>query len=416
MSNDYYRPTGYQQTPINNDFPPPPPDMPPMPPPRVFGPVTDSWRPSNNHYDSRTYSQQNEFTFDVNGRAPTYPVQTGKDQMRDSYRPARRNEHSYRGRGRGRGARTIPAERPLLQAQREDAIQKTLGIAGEPGAQRFNAADDATDSDEEPMEQSDPEIETSPRPALVNNDGTTESLEPPTKRRAIAKDSKEGSSVPKWSNPDPYTVLPPVDEEQRKKKDVVKLIRKARIATEKEEAAQNEVAANDDFISFGFEDENVSEDEVTGVQGVAGAPTGPRSGNEPQRRQDRLPPMPPPIPASQLGPPPGLTSNSFNALPPNQTQDSNQNRTAYRDGQDLNLGSRKRTHDDEIKPARSRGPPPRKRGKGIPPNGSLISEWIPPRSQDSTPWVVRSQYLTENAGFRYVNSLSYSISFMLTFI
>lgn len=407
MSNDYYRPNGYQQAPIIDDFPPPPPDMPPMPP-RVFhGSAADSWRPGNNHYDPRTYSQQNNFSFNVNGRAPAYPSQQDRDQVRDNYRPAQRSGQPYRGRGRGRGARIITAERPLLQAQRDEASQKMLGIAGEPGAQKFHAMDNATDSDDAPMDQSDSEEDASPRPAPADMNGSDDPLEPPMKRRALAKEVKEASSVPKWSNPDPYTVLPPVDEESRKRKDVVKLIRKARIATEKEEAAQNEVAANDDFISFGFEDDNVSEDEETENHGVPGAPTGPRDNNKsqhPQEFRSQLPPgtsVPPGISASQLGPPPGLTSNPSTGLPPIPIQNHapRQNGGALRDGQDTNLGSRKRNHDDEIKPTRPRAPPTRK-GKGAPSNGSLSNEWIPRRDTDPTPWVVKSQYLTENAGFR----------------
>jgi non-canonical poly(A) RNA polymerase PAPD5/7 len=54
----------------------------------------------------------------------------------------------------------------------------------------------------------------------------------------------------KWSNPDPYTVLPAGDV--AKKRDVVKLIRKAKVAVA---PIPNGLEANEDFISFGFEPE-----------------------------------------------------------------------------------------------------------------------------------------------------------------
>ena len=215
------------------------------------------------------------------------------------------------------------------------------------------------------------------------------------------------SSLPKWSNPDPYTVLPPVDEEPRKKKDVVKLIRKARIATESEKAAQSEVAANDDFISFGIENEDASEPEHYTPPGVLGAPTGPRQTNQARRDQELHTTSAPgthglPSSIGQIGPPPGLAPKSYDSLPSQATHHlppKPDNHRGVQSNQDVNLGNRKRTRDDEIKSGPRRPPPPRK-GKGVPPNGSLAREWVPNRDQDPTPWHVESPHSTENAGFR----------------
>jgi non-canonical poly(A) RNA polymerase PAPD5/7 len=66
----------------------------------------------------------------------------------------------------------------------------------------------------------------------------------------------DGDSVPKWSNPDPYTVLPPPEEVTGKRIDFVKLIRKAKVEDAEKAAGHNSVAANDDFISFGDEEED----------------------------------------------------------------------------------------------------------------------------------------------------------------
>ena len=66
----------------------------------------------------------------------------------------------------------------------------------------------------------------------------------------------DGDSVPKWSNPDPYTALPPPDETTGKRLDVVKLIRKAKNQEAEKATGHNSVVANDDFISFGFADDD----------------------------------------------------------------------------------------------------------------------------------------------------------------
>ena len=399
--------------PLDLPPPPPPPEMPPMPPARTFR--GDSWRPEGGKYHSQGRSQQNDFSFRLNDQAPTYPSDQERDRFANNPRPAQRNSQSNRGRGRGRGrgARVVTAERPLLRLHQGEASQQVLGLAGDhKAAQKFLSTDDFTDSDDEPMDESDPENDISHQPALNDNDGVSDVVEPPTKRRAVTKDSTEAATVPKWSNPDPYTVLPPVDEEPRKKKDVVKLIRKARIATEKEEATQNEVAANDDFISFGNEDKSSNGDEGYKSPGVPGAPTGPRQANQPQRGQG-LPTNGAPgtkvvsSSASVLGPPPGLSSKASNSisshpvheLPPKpDTGVQQQDTRGAQDGSDVNLGSRKRTLEDEIKPI-PRWPLTRK-GKGKPSDGSLAPEWVPRNDQNPTPWLVESQHRSETGGFR----------------
>ena len=399
--------------PIDLPPPPPPPEMPPMPPARTFR--GDSWRPEGGKSNSQGNSQQNDFSFRMNDQAPTYPSQREGDRNAKGSRSAQRSAQSYRGRGRGRGrgTRIVTAERPLLQLHQGETSHKVLGLAGDnKAAQKFLSTDDFTDSDDEPMDESDPENDTTHHTALNDNEKGSDIVEPPTKRRAVTKDSTEAASVPKWSNPDPYTVLPPVDEEPRKKKDVVKLIRKARIATEKEEATQNEVAANNDFISFGNDDKSSSEDEDGKSSAIPGAPTGPRQANQPQRAQD--------FPANgapgtkiasssvnELGPPPGLSSSASNSipshpvrnLPPKPATGVQQSDTqSAHDRQDVNLGSRKRTREDEIKPI-PRWSPARK-GKGKPSDGSLLPDWVPRNGQNPTPWLVESQHRTETGGFR----------------
>jgi non-canonical poly(A) RNA polymerase PAPD5/7 len=55
---------------------------------------------------------------------------------------------------------------------------------------------------------------------------------------------------PKWSNPDPYTALPPPSQSTGPKKDIVETIRKAKMDTSLDAASNNPVKDNIDFISF----------------------------------------------------------------------------------------------------------------------------------------------------------------------
>lgn len=103
----------------------------------------------------------------------------------------------------------------------------------------------------------------------MSEEDDDESAEPKKKHVKTTKKAPDGDNIPQWSNPDPYTALPPV-EESRKKKDVVKLIRKARV--EPAAGIKLDTAPVDDFISFG--DDNDMEDEY--IPTIQGAPTGPK--------------------------------------------------------------------------------------------------------------------------------------------
>ncbi|KAL2012735.1 hypothetical protein VTN00DRAFT_260 [Thermoascus crustaceus] len=216
--------------------------------------------------------------------------------------------------------RPATAERPLLRTKRETTPELlTAPKDGEAKpAMKFAPIDDITDSDETDMDVSSDEDGSHPR-----------------KKRALGTDTATPAPAPKWSNPDPYTVLPPPDESQAKRKDVVKLIRKARLAAASTQApaapaaeATDAVTSNEDFISLGgFDEEEES-------AAPADAPKGPKS--------------------SQL------------------------------QGKDPALGNRKRTHDDEIKNY------PKKTGKLVGKfysDGSIIDEWRRRPSESGTPWL-----------------------------
>jgi non-canonical poly(A) RNA polymerase PAPD5/7 len=155
------------------------------------------------------------------------------DDTRHSPHVASRGNHTVRG---GGGFRKAPHERPLLQI-RDDTVVQTYGIAG---PNKFHNTDDMSDDDEVAMDTDSDKS--------VDDSAVRGKRKLPRKQANIFAD---GNCVPKWSNPDPYTALPPPDETTGKRLDVVKLIRKSKNEAAEKVDASNAVAANDDFISFG---------------------------------------------------------------------------------------------------------------------------------------------------------------------
>jgi non-canonical poly(A) RNA polymerase PAPD5/7 len=218
-----------------------------------------------------------EFTFESSQPMPQLPSGGPANQ---GTRGAQRNRGGGRGRGgntqrggRGRGnangpgrgnsngayrggyRKAAPHERALLQ-QQHGGPEHTLGVAE--GSNRFLNVDDMTDDEETDM--------------VVENDasagdGTSEG---PAVREKVARlpshNRADGDSVPRWSNPDPYTACPPPDETTGVKRDVVQLIRKAKNQDSEKAIGNNAVAANDDFISFGDnedeDDDDLEEDDA----------------------------------------------------------------------------------------------------------------------------------------------------------
>ncbi|KAJ5752481.1 topoisomerase family protein TRF4 [Penicillium odoratum] len=208
-----------------------------------------------------------------------------------------RNDRNDRGgrsrgrpRGRGRGGRggnagrggfefsfRFPptAERPLLSTEREKTPELLLAEdASEKPALKFASLDALSDSEEAEMDFSDSDEEARPR-----------------KKRALGADGNDSpvelppTPPPKWSNPDPYTALPPPDESQHKRVDMVKLIRKARLANATQAKQNDAVVDNQDFISLGMPDAasgqksnepNKPENEVPENSAPENAPKGPK--------------------------------------------------------------------------------------------------------------------------------------------
>lgn len=307
----------------------------------------------------------------------------------------------------------MASERDFLKTNREPTPELMPGMDEDAGnGVRYKAVDDLSDSDEAEMDVS-------------NSDDENEADQPKKKQARAETQAADGDSVPRWSNPDPYTALPPPDESQRRKKDVVKLIRKARVDAA-QEGAKTEAAAAD-FISFDFDDDKV--DDKPGHQfglGVERAPTGPRSGKNDAPPQQGM---------QEQSHAPGTTLNSQersfnpinistsnikvsagdiggdlrapNGLPTRQNDWPNSASSSKAGMQfslpaalpanhvkttpvslesDPNLGSRKRDFDDQIKgPPRIHAP---NLGKGAKPaSGKIVRQWQPVPGQSPTPWI-----------------------------
>ncbi|KAF9873300.1 hypothetical protein CkaCkLH20_09113 [Colletotrichum karsti] len=236
----------------------------------------------------------------------------------------------------------------------------------------YRDVDDLSDDDEAEMDISDSE---------------NESGAPSHKRVRREGNEDDGNSVPKWSNPDPYTALPPPDADaQRKKKDMVKMIRKARV----DETAADKLAASteaEEFISFDLDGGDDREEEII----------------LPPSRSPTPPPPPPPPPAAPAlparpvaayleDPPSGVLDQApRNSITASNNRPSLPAKPLVADNA---LGSRKRTADDNIKPP-TYGP--LKKVNKMPVGGNILPEWVVTRSEDPTPWIKTDHSKTSEA-------------------
>lgn len=231
-------------------------------------------------------------------------------------------------------------------------------FADEDNGITYRAIDQLSDSDEADMDISDSDAE---------------SGEPTAKRPRTTAQAANGDSAPKWCNPDPYDALPPIEDKDRKKKDMVHMIRKARVQPATATRTSLPAPANDeDFIRCdsdsdeqgGDASDDVFIDPLTYNRG------------EPSTLSHKLPPKP----ASIVYPGSGQV-----AAPVTQTQASANGRIAVQDvTNNSNLGSRKRTHDDVLKlPSHAQLQPANRKPAG----GRMVREWRAKPGRDSHPWV-----------------------------
>jgi non-canonical poly(A) RNA polymerase PAPD5/7 len=244
--------------------------------------------------------------YDANAGPPLPPadVQRSMYEFQGNQREGRRapprgGEFTFR-----HGSRPKISERPLLTKLRGSSPDRLF--TGDNGAEKFRQVDHLTDSDEEEIDLSQSDDGSGPRP------------------------NKRLRSGPAWSNPDPYTALPPVADTQKKNKDVVKMIRKSRV-TPPAQAGNNVLANGEDFISFDLNYDRSADGDQARYEPPPNAPTGPKT----------------------------------------QPTDSS-----------TQLGKRKRDALDDG----GKLPPRAKKGARLHQRGEILQEWQASDSNSSTPW------------------------------
>jgi non-canonical poly(A) RNA polymerase PAPD5/7 len=266
----------------------------------------------------------------------------------------------------------------LLQT-RDDTVEQHLGVSA---GNKFRNVDDMSDDEEADMS--------------LDSDNPNDAADDRKHKTARKQSSTvaDGNSVPKWSNPEQYTALPPPAETTGKKIDFVKLIRKAKNDAAGTSDANNAVAANDDFIGFDNDGESADQPIVfsDGVpqassrrnaingQSVAGsmneATSSASSGalRESGRNSKRsaadaaLPPRP--------QHPEGYDATRSEAR-------SEPGRSSKRSATDAGLPSRSQYSDRSSK--RSRVTP-----------ATMAMHWMPVAGQDSAPWIYMDGQVAEH--------------------
>lgn len=324
--------------------------------------ASDSYHPPPPGYDSFKPPQGNfSFRFDKPAGISDTPrfedvgrAGGGRSGGRD-HRRDRRDNRGYRPSrgGRPQPWRKLAADRPILSATHDD--NKELSFAKSASGVTYRALDELSDSEEAEMDISDSE------------DGGVPSKK---KRRLNGGEETAANSAPKWSNPDPYTAAPPPDSQQTKRKDVVQLIRKARVQPAVINKTEAPVEAAD-FISCDFDDSDDDEGEDEESQPET-SPRGRRHAQNDSDQEDTL-----------------VASKNADAQSYAQTpSESDLRRQGYTNPAHLapsnDLGSRKRTFDDEIKVPEHAKLKKHTTKMGA---GGIVKEWQPSKGMNTCPWV-----------------------------
>ena len=329
--------------------------LPPLPPGPPPGFTQGLW-PMHHFGQQQQFAgfgpgQSNQFSFQANASLPAFP---GHLEYTNPYPGQRQPGRSDRGdqyRRRPQGQFTA-ASRPVLQMHRGGTPDQLEGMQESvDNAPRFRNVEEMSDSEEEVMQESDVEGE---EQSLVQVD--TEDL-------GVPKSTQ--SQPPKWSNPELYTALPPTQETSKKRVDVVKLIRKARVTNDQKNNATRQLAQNEDFVSFDFEDKQ--------KRSIApsNAPSGPRAVLSSLNGQVASGDNPESVKYPEVG-----------------------NSVAVK----IERGKRKRSDEDEITPPE---PKRTKVFKSSVPDGSIRHEWM--SRGNSVPWATEL-HLTANPAFRQVTN------------
>lgn len=290
----------------------------------------DSYRPREDHYRPRDNDRDpRDFSFRMNeGSTPSFAPSNDQQYGNGERRRSRRNQGGVKnqpGRGRpnhrgGRG-RFIPKaayDRAIMRAQREPTPEQLKGMGD--GQTRFKILDDESDTSSEAMDLGTPDDDH--RKNAVDGavdltaDDSDDEEHPRAKRARIGTPVVE-ETKPKWSNPDPYTALPPPAEGKKVGENLLKLMRKAKNEIAKDDSTK--AAGASDFISLNFDDEEedddegevveISSDDGLPAEAAAAQPVGGRS------TFSHLDNLHPDRYAAPPSPPPGIGVSAPSGLP-----------------------------------------------------------------------------------------------------
>jgi non-canonical poly(A) RNA polymerase PAPD5/7 len=352
-----------------------------------------SARPSGGD-NYRPAPRRDGFNFSAGNNAPSFAPTNNYPGARRPVKDARRGrgqgQRNMRSRGAPRRFGPKPAhERDLMRHQREPTPEQMEGM-NEGRESRFKVLGDLSDSDsgsdDSAMDLEDESGHSTGTPAVDHSD-ESEDEHPRAKRARIIKTkSPQAEQVkPKWSNPDPYTVLPPPGESDAKKKDVVKLIRKAKVEAAKPVAA---AAEGDDFISLNFDDDDDDDDDVeqsdSNEEGDVSLSASVLSHKSSFSHLDHLHPdrnIAPPAPPAEE--PRDAKGSMFGRLdvwpPPADVHGDPSGRSQY------HTGLQRQEAKDAAAPLRKDNGKKRKR-RDDREVGSIVEEWITPPDTDPAPW------------------------------
>ena len=230
---------------------------------------------------------QSEFTFRANGpSAPKFPTRVlrpipaphpqhastrNKIPRRDQGKRgpvAQYGDKRLDGGARGRFRKPPPPhQRDILRRQHGGSTPEQLHGMNQEGQSRFMSIE-LISSDEAGSEDGE-----------IDDDIMSEG-EGPRKRVKADVTGPTEQTAPKWSNPEYFTALPPPESGLAPKKDIVQVIRKAKVESAPHiDTTTNAVTENADFISFNMDDDDEmrseEEDAPSEPSPPKNAPTGP---------------------------------------------------------------------------------------------------------------------------------------------
>lgn len=353
----------------------------------------DNYRPPSGDFSFRVEKPPGVSNSNYDNYRPNDNRQSYNGRRAHSPRGDRRHGRGGpNGRGRGRNAgpafkRTwrpfVAAERELLSGTHESGNEEAL-YNPETGV-LYRNVDELSDSDEADMD--------------ISGDEGDEDAEPSAKRARTGLDqTASDNNTPRWSNPDPYTALPPEGARERKTKDVVQMIRKARVQTvaETKTALPNDL---DEIIMFNSDDDS----DIEIIEEAKPKPTAQSShdvlslvpvvaaSEDAKTKKSEGKPM---VGAIDLT---GTDGEHDTAPVPTAPKNLPKTRLTFDDPTPSALGSRKRTHDDEIKLPHAR----LKKATRAPVGGKIQPEWRAVPNQDSRPWMKDAEDHSSSAKMGY---------------